>query len=267
MLIIVVISVILAGGGLGLYYYNFLRDETSDSQSNNPSSCGNFNPVGDPPVIGSSSFIGGTPPLQKPMVALTFDDGPSVHTDRLLDILERYNASASFFVLGSLIALRPDTVVRAAHSGHEVVGHAWTHHNLTRLSRPDIAAQIQDTSDTIKAVTGISPPLYRPPYGSINSNVREVSAELGYSIAHWTLDPLDWYYRNADRIYNTIMSQVEDGSVIVLHDIHPTTVDAMERVIPSLIEQGYQLVTMSTLLYHFYGGLEPGFVYGIDCLD
>lgn len=198
-----------------------------------------------------------------PMVALTFDDGPSPHTNRILDVLERYNSSATFFVLGYRTERHRDTVVRAAGMGNEIAGHTWTHTDLTRLSVEEIRETIQSTSAMIEQITGSpSPRFYRPPFGSTNSTVRYVSAQLGYAIVNWTLDTLDWRFRNANTIYSTIMDEVVDGAVILLHDIHLTTAEAMELVIPSLIAQGFRLVTLSELMYHFYGELEPGRIYG-----
>lgn len=196
------------------------------------------------------------------MIALTFDDGPVPDTERLLDILERYNTRATFFVVGSLVEQGRDTLIRAANMGNEIAGHSWSHPDLRRLSDQDIANQILSTSDIIESVIGYSPRIFRPPYGFLNDNVRRVSGELGYSIVTWTLDTLDWYYLDADIIYNTIMNNVRDGDNILLHDIHATTIDAMERVIPRLIDEGFQLVTVSELLAYKYGELEPGVVYG-----
>ncbi|MCL2401480.1 MAG: polysaccharide deacetylase family protein [Oscillospiraceae bacterium] len=198
----------------------------------------------------------------RPMIALTFDDGPSRFTDYILNILEQYNARATFFVLGYRVEARQDTVLRTVNIGSEVAGHTWSHRNLSALSCQAIAETIQNTSAIIDEVTGISPRFFRPPYGWLNSNVANISGELGYSVVNWTLDPMDWKYRDAQTIYNNIMNRVEEGAIILLHDIHPTTVAAMELVIPSLIAEGYQLVTVSELLYHLYGELEPGKLYG-----
>jgi len=197
-----------------------------------------------------------------PMIALTFDDGPWVYTDHILDLLEQHNARATFFVLGYRVEWRPGTVTRAVDMGSEIASHTWTHLDLTRLSDEEIIYQIQAASAVIESVIGYSPRIYRPPFGLTTDRVQQISAHLGYSIVNWTLDTLDWRYRDADTIYNAIMSTVQSGDVILLHDIYPSTVQAMERVIPSLIAEGYQLVTVSELLTYFYGELEPGVVYG-----
>ena len=197
-----------------------------------------------------------------PVVALTFDDGPSRHTSRILDVLEQYDGRATFFVLGYRVEPHRDVIMRAANMGNEIVNHTWSHSDLTSISQEEVVAQIQSTSAAIEAITGYSPRFYRPPFGRTNSSVRYVSTGLGYAIVNWTLDTLDWRYRDADRIYDTIMSEVEDGAVILLHDIHITTAEAMERVIPSLIAKGFKLVTVSEVLDYLYGDLEPGRIYG-----
>ena len=199
---------------------------------------------------------------RRPMIALTFDDGPRQTTQLLLNILERYNAVATFFVSGSLVEMGRDIVLRASNMGNEIAGHTWTHADLTKLYDWEVIEELQSTSAVIRSVTGLSPRIYRPPYGFVNSNVRRISGDLGYSIVNWTLDTLDWYYRDAEIIYDIIMDNVMDGDIILLHDIHITTIDAMEYVIPSLISRGFQLVTVSKLLNNKYGELEPGVVYG-----
>lgn len=202
------------------------------------------------------------PPMRLPMVALTFDDGPSVYTERILDVLEIYGGQVTFCVLGNRIEDWQNTIRRAVCHGHEVIGHSWNHRNLTRLNADQIAEQITDTSAAIQAVTGSpAPSIFRAPYGRQNAAVRNVSRELGYSLLNWSIDPRDWEIRDADHIYNFIMDNVQDGSIVVLHDIRPYTSDAMARVIPSLIERGFQLVTASELLEYFYGELVPGWEY------
>ena len=199
---------------------------------------------------------------RKPMVAITFDDGPGRFTNGILDLLYEHDARATFFVLGYRVERYPDIVARAAERGNEIANHSWSHMRLSQANAGAIYNEIIRTSAAITSVAGASPPIMRPPYGRAGGYVRFVAEDLGYSLVNWTLDTLDWRYRDANRIYNTIMNEVKDGSVILLHDIHATTAEAMERVIPRLIEEGYQLVTVSELLTYFYGSLEPGRIYG-----
>jgi peptidoglycan/xylan/chitin deacetylase (PgdA/CDA1 family) len=196
------------------------------------------------------------------MIALTFDDGPSIHTERILDLLERYNARATFFVVGNRVESRQDIVLRAVNLGSEIAGHSWAHCNFNRLSEEEIAENITATSAVIESVIGSSVNFFRPPFGAINERGSRVSYELGYAIVNWTADTQDWKYRNANTVFNAVMNLAEDGAVILLHDIHETTADAMELAIPALAARGYRLVTVSELLYHFYDELEPGRVYG-----
>ena len=201
------------------------------------------------------------PNQRRPMVALTFDDGPSRHTERILDLLEEYGGRATFFVVGSRVRSHNNTVARAADMGNEIANHSFSHANLTLLSEYAIKREIQLASGAIEAVVGFSPTIMRPPFGAVNNRVERVAGDMGYSIIIWNLDTLDWKYRNPTRIYNVIMSKVQDGSVILLHDLHETTADAMEQVIPRLVSEGYHLVTVSELLEYFNGELEPGIVY------
>jgi peptidoglycan/xylan/chitin deacetylase (PgdA/CDA1 family) len=197
-----------------------------------------------------------------PMAALTFDDGPSAYTNRILDLLEHYGGRSTFFVSGPRMLAGADTVMRAFDMGNEIANHSWSHQDMRFQSDEEIVYEIQRASAAIASVTGISPPIFRPPFGMADERVADIAAGLGYSIIKWTVDPLDWRYRDADTVYRSIMSQVENDSIILVHDTRPTTAAAMERVIPQLIERGFQLVTVSELIYSIYGSLEPGRIYG-----
>ena len=112
----------------------------------------------------------------------------------------------------------------------------------------------------LESIAGQANLLFRPPYGSYNDHVQEVARELGFTLVNWSIDPKDWDHRNPDTVYSTIMNEAHDGAIIVLHDIHESTADAMERVIPVLLANGYQLVTVSELLYHRNVPITPGAV-------
>lgn len=198
----------------------------------------------------------------KPMVALTFDDGPySKVTDRLLDLLDQYNAKATFFVVGNRVSSYADSVRRAVEAGHEIGIHTWEHAYLTGLDEAGIMRQIDLTQEALQDAAGYTSAVIRPPGGKFNDFVSEVGAKHGYYFANWSVDTEDWKSRNADSVYQQAMSQVRNGSIILCHDLYPTTADAMERVIPELIEQGYQLVTVSELLSLREGGIVPGQLY------
>ena len=196
----------------------------------------------------------------RPMVALTFDDGPSDHTLDIVDTLSHYRSRATFFVLGSLVEENQD-IIRIAHDrGNEILGHSWSHVNFNRSSRSQVISEITRTHNAITDVVGEAPRLYRPPYGSANSAVINISEELGFSIINWNQDPFDWRTTDEDEIYDSIMEEVRHRSIIVLHDTRGSTAQAMERVIPSLIARGYQLVTVSEMFYYLGEELEPGAV-------
>lgn len=197
----------------------------------------------------------------RPMVALTFDDGPSDVTPYILDLLKQNGGRATFCVLGNRTAQYADTVWRAISEGSEVIGHSWDHRQLTKLSAEEIRNQLESTNEEISKITGIKPRLYRPPYGASNDQVKAISAELGLSLVNWSVDTIDWKTRNADAVYQSVMSNVQNGSIILCHDIYGTTGDAMARVIPELTAQGYQLVTVSELLGLYETPAVPGEVY------
>lgn len=197
----------------------------------------------------------------KPMVALTFDDGPSKHTNRLLDAFAVHGGKGTFFVVGNILDAQADTLKRTSDEGHEIGGHSWNHRQLTKLDDTELENQLMNTRAKIFEITGTDTTILRPPYGSCNDTVKAKCAELGIVIVNWSLDTLDWKNKNADAIYNCIMNEVQDGAIILCHDLHGTTVDAMERVIPDLIAQGYQLVTVSELLANSEKPVQAGTVY------
>ncbi|MCL2404293.1 MAG: polysaccharide deacetylase family protein [Defluviitaleaceae bacterium] len=206
--------------------------------------------------------LGIVEPPHRPMVALTFDDGPSTYTLKILDILEQYGARATFCVLGYRINRHPELLIRAVAMGSEVIGHSWDHRNFTQINAAAIATQITRTSEEIEAVIGQTPPpIMRAPFGQHNNNAINAVRDMGYSLLHWSVDPQDWYNRDADVVYTNIMRRVTEGSIILLHDIHPTTVEAMRMVIPRLIADGFQLVTASELIAYHYGEMQPGEIY------
>lgn len=177
-------------------------------------------------------------------LALTFDDGPGAYTDRLLDCLETNSAKATFFLVGQEIANYPDAVSRMATLGCEIGSHSYTHIDLTLLSAEDMTAELWATDQEIAALAGHEATLVRPPYGNINDTV---SSNVGKPMILWTVDTLDWETQDTEQVTAQILENAADGSIILLHDIYESTVAAAEAAIPKLIEQGYQLVTVSEL--------------------
>ncbi|MCL1882131.1 MAG: polysaccharide deacetylase family protein [Defluviitaleaceae bacterium] len=197
-----------------------------------------------------------------PRIALTFDDGPVWLTAYLLDILDEHEARVTFCVIGDLVEIGADTVIRAFEAGHEIVGHSWNHRNLSHASIDEITMQITKTSEIIYEITGEKPPpLFRVPFGTFNRRIHQAAYAAGYGILNWSLDPQDWRYRDEEHIYDYIMYHARDGAIVVLHDVHETTIYAMARIIPALICRGFELVTASEIIYYVYGGIEPGFEF------
>lgn len=196
-----------------------------------------------------------------PMIALTFDDGPGNYTERLLDILATYNVRATFYVVGTQARRFESTILRESNEGHEIGVHTENHYYLTKLDYDGVISEIVPLRTWLYSVTGTLPMTVRPPYGKTNETVLAASTNEGFILVRWSVDSLDWKTRNADMIYDEIMNDVLDGSIILCHDIHETTVDAMETVIPALLEKGYQFVTVSELLSFREGGVTTGVVY------
>lgn len=185
-----------------------------------------------------------------PMVALTFDDGPDAVTRDILETLRQYGGRGTFFLIGNQIHAYGDTVRRAADQGCEIGSHSWRHSNLTKLSAAALEEDIQATSDMIFETAGVRPLLLRPPYGSYNSRVQQAAADQGVPLILWSVDTLDWSTRDAESTYQSVMENVRDGSIVLCHDLYGETAAAMQAVIPDLIAQGYQLVTVSELIHY-----------------
>jgi peptidoglycan/xylan/chitin deacetylase (PgdA/CDA1 family) len=190
-------------------------------------------------------------------VALTYDDGPGLPTPRLLDILQRRHARATFFLVGEMIRLRPATARRIARGHHEIGVHSWDHTNLTTLSTDRIRSQLLRTLRIIRNVTGVRATLSRPPYGATNRRVRMVERQLGLAEILWDVDTADWLHRDPDSVIRRALRGVRRNSIILMHDIRPTTVDAAPRLIRALRSRGFKLVTVTELL----GETIPGRSY------
>ena len=202
-----------------------------------------------------------SPPEYAGTIALTFDDGPGKYTTRLLDILKNYSAKATFFVVGSRASYQKDILKRMTDEGHEVGNHTYSHISLKELEEQEIADQITSTKNIIFEATGIESNLVRAPYGDLSSTIKSVGGDQNVAFIHWSLDSFDWKTRDAQAVYDEIISRITDGDIILLHDIHESTVDAMEMVIPELINNGYKLVTVSELLLETRESIVPGAAY------
>lgn len=185
-----------------------------------------------------------------PYIAMTFDDGPSATlTPKLLDILAAHHIKATFFVLGEMVAEHPEILARAASEGHEIASHSWSHPNLAKMSQESVRSQLQRTDDEIKSTTGKRPTLFRPPYGSITEREKRwIHDEFGYDIILWDVDPLDWKRPGPAVVRSRILKETRPGSIVLSHDIHPGTIEAMPSTFDELEAKGFKFVTVSELL-------------------
>jgi len=181
----------------------------------------------------------------KPMLALTFDDGPRpASTGRILTALEAYNARATFFVVGYLAVENPQILQRMKSLGCQIGNHSYSHPDLAKLSAEGVANQLNTTANAVYNATGTYPTVIRPPYGSRNATVMSVA---GQPVILWSIDTLDWKYRNSARVTNEVLSKAKDGDIVLMHDLYDTTASAAEAIIPALISRGFQLVTVDEL--------------------
>ena len=193
----------------------------------------------------------------KPMVALTFDDGPGPRTTELLDQLKKYNAHATFFMLGKNVTKYPDAVKQMLKDGNELGNHSYDHQQLTKIDAKAIAKEVNDTNTNIKNICGSPADVLRPPYGAINDTVK---SSVGMPMILWNVDTLDWKTRNKQSTIDEVMKNLKDGDIILMHDIHTETIDAALELIPKL-EEGYQLVTVSEMAAVKNKTLENGTAY------
>ena len=174
-----------------------------------------------------------------PYIAMTFDDGPSA----------AHHIKATFFVIGENVAEHPEIVARAAREGHEIASHSWSHPNLAKMSQESVRSQMQRTDDAIKSAIGKSPTLMRPPYGSITEREKRwIHDEFGYDIILWDVDPLDWKRPGPAVVRNRILKETRPGSIVLSHDIHPGTIEAMPSTFDELEAKGFKFVTVSELI-------------------
>ena len=178
-------------------------------------------------------------------IALTFDDGPSVHTQRLLDFLEQEGIHATFFLVGDRISRFPETVQRQALEGHEIGYHSYSHADQTLLSSERIFDDFCRSNRELFALTGKEYSLWRAPGGSFNKRVLEA---VPLPHIHWSADTRDWETKNTAAVCSAILESAGDGVIILLHDLYGTSVDGAIRAIKSLQKQGYEFVTVSELL-------------------
>ncbi len=186
-----------------------------------------------------------------PVVAITFDDGPHPEfTPRLLDTLKERDIKATFFMVGRNAAAYPSIVRRMVEEGHEVANHTWAHPLLTSYGNEGVDSQLRRAHDAITKSGGVEPLLYRPPYGGARlTQRRTIQERFGYPTILWDVDPLDWQSpRSVQKVYDRVLAATKPGSIVLLHDIHETTVAAMPATLDVLIARGYHMVTVTQLI-------------------
>lgn len=212
-----------------------------------------------------------TPPVEEPTppptpvpkdkaVALTFDDGPSRDNDgKIIETLQANGAHATFFVLGNRARVDGDIMQMITGAGCEIASHSWDHPQLSKIKWKKVKSQLKRTDDIVaKLLNGYQITLLRPPYGSISKTMRK---KIDKPMILWSLDTLDWKTRNAKKIFNRVKKEVKDGDIILMHDIHPETAEALTKIVPWLSEQGYDMLTVSELMERKGKKLEAGKAY------
>ena len=185
------------------------------------------------------------------VIAITFDDGPHPqNTPRLLDLLKERGIKATFFLIGKSAATWPDIVRRIVAEGHEIGNHTWSHPQLTSLKESRVLSELQATHDAIVKACGVAPLLYRPPYGATRlSQQKLIHDHFQYPAIMWDVDPLDWQQpRTVAKVHDRVLARTHSGSIILCHDIHEPTVDAMPSTLDDLMAKGFHFVTVTQLI-------------------
>ena len=191
-------------------------------------------------------------------IAFTFDDGPGQYTKKLVDALKKNDSKATFFALGRSVAKYKDQLKYAHANGMEIGTHTYSHKNLKKCSKGTIKSEIKRGKDIIKDTIGVYPTLLRPPYGNYN---KTVSKNAGVPMIYWSVDTLDWKHKKTKYVTKSVLRQSKGWDIVLLHDIHKTSVNGFIKALPKLKKNNYELVTVSEL-YQIYGKkLKPGVMY------
>lgn len=184
------------------------------------------------------------------VIAITFDDGPhGVNTPRLLDMLKKRNIRATFYVVGNMVSYNPQILRRMIAEGHEIGNHTVKHGNLARMSTESLRKELQAAHDMIEEATGIEPRTMRPPGGAItNEQKKYMLREFGYPTILWSVDPEDWKRPGASVVASRLINGARPGGILLVHDLHKPTVDAMPQTLDALLAKGYRFVTVTELI-------------------
>lgn len=200
-----------------------------------------------PAPVGSERWLRKDLDPSKPMIAMTFDDGPySPVTEKILDVFEQNNGKATFFCVGSRVAEYASSVQRAYNMGCEIASHTYSHVYLTRLKAKGIKKEQNKTNKAIRNIIGCEPTALRPPGGFVNAKVRK---NMKVPMICWSVDSEDWKSRNTKKVLKRC-KKLEDGDIVLMHDLYPTTAKAVKKLVPRLVKQGFQLVTVDELFYY-----------------
>lgn len=178
------------------------------------------------------------------LVAITFDDGPSDYTEELIEYLNFEKCKATFFILGNKVKLYSDVLNKSIRYGNEIGNHSYNHKLLTKLTDDELKEQIFKTQNVIKDTLNYKPKLLRPTYGAINNNIKNIS---GLDIVLWNVDTMDWKYKNSNTIVNRAVKSLKDKDIILLHDTHKRTIEAIKKIVPIIKERGFKCATVSEL--------------------
>lgn len=195
---------------------------------------------------------------EKPMVALTFDDGPYDRvTNRIVKALAKHDSRATFFVVGNRVERYADTMKNAYNKGNQIATHTFDHGDLSKMKKKQIRRELKRAFRVMKKINGENPTMLRPPYGNVNDKMRQT---IRIPMIYWNVDTEDWASRNKDKILSRCKS-IKDGDIVLMHDLYPSTAAAVEKLVPKLRKKGFQLVTVEELFYYKGIDAKGGKVY------
>lgn len=185
-------------------------------------------------------------------IALTFDDGPHPRlTNRILQILDQYHVKATFFMIGENVKYYPETARAVIAAGHEVGNHTYSHHRLSKMDMDSLEKEVEECEDILEKICQYRPRFFRPPEGALSAYVRNYTEQEHYTVILWSVDTRDWENKDAERIAQYVLDNIHPGDIVLMHDFIGTkskTPEALEILLPKLLAQGYEPVTVSELL-------------------
>lgn len=246
--------------GIKIYFYEFNTNPVYEEEVFVKLTCDMIKGVVDSICNVNPNINPNIPVLDpnKKTIALTFDDGPNYNTSRVLQILNDNKASATFFMLGTNMKNFPKIVKEVADSNNEIASHTYSHKSLTKLNDSELKYEIDKPEEILAEITDKEISFIRPPYGNVNKKVKKY---INKPIILWSVDPQDWRFKNGEVISQNILNEIKDGDIILLHDIHSTTADALELILPQLYIEGYQVVSVGELASLKQIKLENGTIY------